>query len=512
MRLHLADLAYLAPELTLVISAVLLAVLDLVLPSRWNRSWLGVIALLSTVVSAGFVIYYMIDINTGQAMSQDVIQLLNDSYRVDDFANLFKLLLLGGTALIIFMSLGSVKNQGIVHKGEYYYLFLPATLGAMIMTSSGDLITLFVGLELLSISSYVLVGMRKSHGLAGESAFKYFVNGSIATAFILYGMSFLYGMTGTTNIGEIRMELAYFDPSLSALMYLSFFLLITGLGVKIASAPFHAWAPDVYQGAATPVAAYLSTVSKAAGFAIIFRIVYNVYYTIGAGNAETPVFLDIFDAIMVIAALSMIVGNALALKQKNMKRLLAYSGIANAGYLLVPIGIQFGAYGLHLSNFTELLFYLIAYVIMNIGVFAVLMAVSRTAGHEEMSGFAGLYYRAPLTAVAMTVLILSLAGLPVTGGFFGKFYIMLGTVQVQQYWLAAIMIATSVASFYYYFSIIRQMYMRQDQAHSSLQMTVPVSITIWICAVLTVLLGLFPKWVIQYIERIYSLYSDFFLF
>lgn len=511
MRLYLEDLFYLAPELTLVVSAVLLAVLDLLLPNRVNRAPLAVISLLALAVSAAFVVYFMVDANADGAAGE-VVQLLGNSYRVDDFANVFKLLMLAGTALIIFLSLGHVRRaeeSGIRHIGEYYYLFLPAVLGGMIMASSGDLITLYVGLELLSITSYVMVALRKANQQSGEAAFKYMVNGSIASALILYGMSFVYGMTGSTNIGVVYRELSQFDPSFTALVYVSFFLMLGGFGVKIAAAPFHTWAPDVYQGAPTPVTAFLATVSKAAAFALVFRIVYNLYLI---GNSDAPVFDDAFLAILIVAAASMIVGNALALRQRNMKRLLAYSGIANAGYLLVPIGIMFGDLNMHLSNFTEMMFYLTAYLFMNIGAFAVLIVVSRAAGHDEMKGFAGLYYRAPFTALAMTVLLLSLAGLPVTGGFVGKFYILLGAAQVRQYWLVAVMFLTSVASFYYYFSIIRQMYMRQAVDTGAVRLTVPLSVTIWICTVVTVLLGVFPGWVVRLMERVFSIQTDLFIF
>jgi NADH-quinone oxidoreductase subunit N len=509
MQLQLADLQYLSPELTLVVAAVVLAVLDLVMPRRYSRHSLGVVSLISLLISAAFVVYWMIRINGEDGTG--AIQLLNHAYRVDDFANLMKLLLLGGSALVIFMSLKVQEEKEIPHLGEYYYLFLPATLGAMVMASSGDLITLYVGLELLSITSYIMVGLRKADRKSNEAAFKYIVNGSIASAFILYGMSFLYGMSGSTNLIEIRSAIAVFDPSFSALLYVSAFLMIGGFGFKVAAAPFHAWAPDVYQGAPSPVAAYLATVSKAASLAIMFRIFFNVYW--GIGNADTPIYRDVYLGIAIVAAAGMIVGTAMALRQRNMRRLLALSGVANAGYLLVPLAVEFGDpnFSVHFSNFTEMFYYLIAYVFMNIGAFAVLTAVSRTAGHEEMKGFAGLYYRAPYTAVAMTILLLSLAGLPVTGGFIGKIYILLGAVQVHYYWLAAVMVATSVASYYYYFAIIRQMYMRTDAEHDGLALNAPLGITIWICTIATVLLGLFPRWVIGYIESIYSIWEDFFI-
>lgn len=507
MRLYVEDLQYLAPELTLVIAAVVLSLLDLSLPKRISRTILGWLTIVALLISAAFVIFFMVKLNLSdpdQALS--VVALLGQSYRLDDFANLFKLVFLFGTALIIFMSIGSVKKEDIQHTGEFYYFFLPAVLGGMIMASSGDLITLFVGLELLSITSYVLVGMRKSNMQSNESAFKYVVMGGISSAFILYGMSFLYGLTGSTNISEVNTILRdNFDPSFSALIYISFFLMLVGFGFKIAAAPFHTWAPDVYQGSPTPVTAFLAVISKAAGLAIMFRVIYNVYY--GVGDFGMPIYLDIFLTITVLAAVAMILGNAMALRQKNVKRLLAYSGIANAGYLLVPIGIQFNQF--HYSNFSELYFYLIAYLFMNLGAFAVLMVVSRSAGHEELRGFAGLYHRAPYTAVAMTILVLSLVGIPVTAGFFGKIFIILGTLSSHLYWLAAIMIGTSVVSFYYYFGFIRQMFMRPGHEAKEIKLNTPLAITIWICVGATLLLGFFPKIILDMIKEIFNLSVDF---
>jgi NADH-quinone oxidoreductase subunit N len=509
MRLHLADLYYLAPELAILITAVLLSLIDLFMPRNVSRTVLAWLSLAGIAVSALFVVHFIGVLNPSGGDAIEPIQLLNHSYRVDDFANLFKLLILAGSALVIFMSISSLKEEQIYHRGEYYYLFLPAILGAMIMSSSGDLITLFVGMELLSITSYILVALRKMNKQANEAAFKYVVTGSIATAFTLYGMSFLYGMSGSTNIGEINRALSALDPSFSAMIYISFFLMLVGFGFKIAAAPFHTWAPDVYQGAATPVAAFLSVVSKSAAFAILFRVVYNVYF-LGPETAGMPIHSDVFLALLVLAAAAMILGNAMALRQMNMRRLLAYSGIANAGYLLVPLGIQLN--GMHSSNFSELFFYLIAYYFMNLGIFAVLMVVSRAAGHEEMSGFAGLYHRKPGLAIATLILVLSLAGIPFTGGFFGKLYILLGTVRVQEYWLALVMMLTSVVSFYYYFSILRQIFMRPGHGLQEIRPTTTLSITIWICAALSLLLGLFPQWVLTSIERIFRLSTDFFIF
>lgn len=499
--LKLADLGVLAPELTLVVSAILLSLLDLFMPARVKRSVLGWLTVVALLVSAAFVI--------GKLNLEQPLQLLGSSYRVDDFANLMKLVFLGGTALIVFMSLGSIREDEIQHEGELYYLFLPAALGGMIMASSGDLITLFVGLETLSITSYILVGIKKKDPLSNEGAFKYIILGGISSAVILYGMSFLYGLSGSTNLSDIRQALNAGVDSYSALIYVAFFLLLAGFGFKIAAAPFHTWSPDVYQGAPTPVTAFLAVVSKAAAFAIVYRIMYGVFYGLGNGSERYATLSeDMFTALAVMAAIAMIVGNTAALRQSNAKRLMAYSGVANAGYLIVPIATQFSL--VHYSNFTEFFYYLVAYLFMNIGTFAVVMMVENTDGSTELKGFAGLYYRAPYTAVAMVLLILSLTGMPITGGFFGKLFIMLGTIENHQYWLAAVMIVTSVISFYYYFGIIRQMFMRSNDDIGVFKTTVPLTITAWICAVAGVVMGVFPHQVIGYVQRIFSLTMDLF--
>ncbi|RAV17364.1 NADH-quinone oxidoreductase subunit N [Paenibacillus contaminans] len=508
--LQLSDLYTLAPELTLVIAAIVISLIDLFIPKQVNRSLLGWLTLASIIVSGVFVSLQIGPtslIDPANPESGELLNLLGGSYRVDNFANLLKLILLGSTGLIILMSIGSVKEEDIPHKGEFYYFFLPAVLGAMITASSGDLITLFVGLELLSITSYIMVGMRKKDHKSNEGAFKYAILGAVSSATILYGMSFLYGMSGSTNLMAINAALQQADPSFSALIYVSFFLLLAGFGFKIAAAPFHNWAPDVYQGAPTPVTAFLAVVSKAAGFAILFRVMYGVFYG-NSGTPEHPIGEDAFFSLSVLAAIAMIIGNVTALRQKNAKRLLAYSGIANAGYLLVPIATQFSL--VHYTNFSEFAYYLLAYALMNIGAFAVLLIIERSTGSSEIRGYAGLYYRAPWTAAAMVLLILSLAGIPVTGGFFGKLFILMGTLQNQTYWLAAIMLATSVVSYYFYFSIIRQMFMRSDES-SPIRTTPTLGITIWICTIGTVAMGAYPQGVLGWIQDMFKLTRDLFI-
>jgi len=499
-RLQVSDLAYLAPELSLLIAAVVLSICDLVAPRSLDRRAIGWLTLAALAVGAAFA--------ASQLGVEEPVSLLNGSYRVDDFALVLKLVFLAGTALSVLMSLG-MKQEELSRDdvGEYYYFYLPATIGAMVVASSADLIMLFVGLELLSITTYVMVGMRKHVSVSSEAAFKYIVMGGISSAFILYGMSFLYGVTGSTNLLEINAILRDGGiDSFAALVYVSFFLMLAGIGFKIAAAPFHAWAPDVYQGASTPVAAYLAVVSKAAGFALLFRLFYTGYFQVG--SAQYPFHNDMFLALAALAATAMIVGNAMALRQPNVKRLLALSGVANAGYLLVPIVAQVGYF--HVSGYAELVYYLIAYLLMNMGAFAAVAIVARTEGHEELRGFAGLYHRAPATAFAVVLLVLSLAGIPITGGFFGKLFILLGALEMKLFWLAIVMILTSVVSFYYYFGLIRQMFMRSGADGAELKRAPLLSVALWISAAGGVLLGVFPGPVLGWLESLFRFTTDFF--
>lgn len=461
-----SDIGIMAPELILGAWFVVLVVLDLLLPGRASRrSWIGGLTLAGLLGAGALVLLRMIDMNGSDPA--EVISLLGDSYRIDDFGSLLKLFVLAGTAIVVLLGLGTAeRDTAITDKGEYFYLLLPAAMGAMIMASSGNLITLYIGLELLSITSYVLVGLRRKSVLSAEAAFKYVVTGGISSAFILFGMSYLYGVTGTVQLDAIREALPAAVASYKAFVYVGFGCMLAGFAVKIAAAPFHAWSLDVYQGAPTPVAAFLAVVSKGAALAMVLRILFSTVLFAGAGGsaagsaAGAALKEDVLFAVLLVAAISMLFGTLAALRQKNVKRLLALSGVANAGYLLVPIGA--GVTMTHSNNATELIFYLVAYLLMTLGAFAVLTVVSRSVGHDELKGFAGMYYRAPWTAAAMTVFVLSLAGLPVSAGFFGKLFILLGAANGKYYWIVAVMVLSSVISYYFYFGLVRQMFMRSS--------------------------------------------------
>lgn len=504
-RLHASDLVHLAPELALLIAAVILSLADLLMPRSVNRKIIGWLTMLSLIISGGFAAF--------QLGVEEPVALLGQTYRVDDFALVLKLLFLAGTAYSVLMSLGMRREQlGTADVGEYYYFYLPAAIGAMLAVSSADLIMMYIGLELLAVTTYIMVGMRKQAAVSSEAAFKYIVTGSISSAFLLYGMSFLYGLSGSTNLLVIHEALLNSDlHAVGTLVYLSFFLIMTGLGFKIAAVPFHAWAPDVYQGASVPVAAFLAVISKAAGIAVMFRLIYTAYSYVGSSELQPsvyPIHDDIFLALAVLSAATMTAGNAMALRQRNLKRLLALSGIANAGYLLVPIAAHVGLF--HSNGLSALMYYFIAYLFMNMGAFTALAIVSQAEGHEEMRGFAGLYHRAPATAVAVVLVILSLAGLPVTGGFFGKLFILFGAVGMRMYWLAIVMIVMSAVSFYYYFGIIRQMFMRTGTGQPEIQVSPILSIILWVSALAGVAMGLFPGAVLGWLDGLFQFSVEFF--
>ncbi|MCF6093237.1 NADH-quinone oxidoreductase subunit NuoN [Microaerobacter geothermalis] len=488
----------LAPEFAILGVATLIMIIDLFMSDEQDRSifgWMGIAGILLSI--------YFVFQNVGEPVQQ----IMNDMIRLDAFANIFKLLFLTGTALVLLITINYVDKKEIKYDGELYYLILTALLGAMIMASSADLITLFVGLELLSISSYIMAGLKKKHIQSNESAFKYVVTGGIASAILLYGMSFVYGLTGSTNLYVIadRLGEAY-QGGFDLMVYLAFFLMFVGLTYKISAVPIHMWAPDVYQGAPTPITAFLASVSKAAGFAIVFRVFLTAFSSLVKFSPEGGMISVLFNQlpiyIGIVAAATMIIGNTLALRQTNVKRMMAYSGIGHAGYLLIPFATITNIF------FEQALYYLIGYLFATVGAFAIIMVVNRDQGTEDMKSFAGLYHRAPLTAFAMTILLISMAGLPITAGFFGKFYIFLSSVLRGNYWLAGIMVATSVVSYFYYFGIIRQMYMR---AGSDQPLKIPPTIaTVVIIAVVVVITaGFVPNTVIDFLQVNFNLTEIF---
>jgi NADH-quinone oxidoreductase subunit N len=487
------------PEFIIVVVAALLSVLDLFMPKKMDRKilgWISILAVFAAIVSLT------------SLMDNGVVSILDDTFRLDSFAIAFKLIILCGAALVLFLALSYVPKDGLeLYRGEFYYLFLGATLGAMIMTSSGDLITLFVGLELLSISSYILAGMRKKNINSNESSMKYVINGGISSAITLFGMSYVYGLTGSTNLLTIADKLqALADSQQAYLLGLSFLMIFVGLSFKLAAAPFHMWAPDVYQGAPTPVTAFLSVVSKTAGFVIVIRILLSVFGIAASnGPGSEPILLNMQGYLTIIAGATMVIGNVVALKQTNIKRMFAYSSISHAGYILVALA------SMNYFMFDAIWFYLVAYVFMNLGAFAVIQLIAEKTGSENISDYAGLYRRNPVLAVAMGVLILSLAGFPGTAGFIGKLNIFTSAFvgQDAHYVLASVMIATTVVSYFYYFGVMTQMFFRPAADKSRFNIPFGIFFVIIVSVVATVWFGVAPNTALDFLHNHFNGFQDF---
>lgn len=488
------------PEFIILGVATVITLLDLFMPKGQNRKilgWIGFMGILAAIVSLSGL------------LDHDVASILYDTFRLDSFAKAFKLILLVGAALVMLLAISYEPKEGLTeYRSEFFYLFLTALLGAMVVTSSGDLITLYVGLELLSLSSYILAGLRKKNMGSNEAAMKYVVNGSISTAITLFGMSYVYGLTGTTNIAGMRdVLLAINDSQHVYLLVISFLMIFVGLSFKIAAAPFHMWAPDVYQGAPTPVTAFLSVISKTAGFVLLVRILLSIFANAATdGPNSTSILLTMEDIIALIACVTMVIGNVVALRQKNMKRLFAYSSIAHAGYLLVAVA------SLSMFMLDSLWFYLTAYLFMNLGAFAIIQLVTEKFESEDSSHFSGLYTRAPVLAVAMAIMILSLAGIPGTAGFIGKLNIITGALVREQanYVLVSVMIAATVISYLFYFRIMAQMFFRKaKQVEAPIKIPVGTGIVIGVCVAATVLLGIFPNIAFDFLQSQFYEFGDF---
>src|SRR5215471_17422204 len=403
-----------------------------------------------------------------------------------DAFSLFFHLLVGGVATLIILASDSYLSRERLDAAEFYALILFATAGMGVLASAQELLTAFIGLEMSSISSYVLAGYRRDSIKASEAALKYFLLGSFATAFFLYGIALIYGVTGSTNL----IALANADPS-SPYMRIGLTLILVGLGFKVAAAPFQIWTPDVYEGAPTPVTALFSAGPKAATFALLLRIFATV-------NAATSYW---FWAFWVLAALTMFAGNLGALVQDNVKRLLAYSSIAHAGYVLVALaavtGMKSDPDTGAIPAYAAVLFYLASYGFVSVGAFTVLSDLGgRGERYLKAEAFAGLGTRQPFAAAMMALFLLSFLGLPITAGFCGKLYIFKAAVKSNLSWLAILMAVNSVLGAYYYLKVIIVMYMREykgTQPADSSGLSATAAMVVTVAALITLYLGLAPN-------------------
>ena len=396
---------------------------------------------------------------------------------VDKFSIYFKALFLIATFLVILISKRFFEHE-IFHKAEYYFFLLLTTVGLMFMVSAVDLISLYVSFELMAISCYVLAGFLKRDLRSNEAGMKYFVLGAFSSGILLFGFAFLFGLTGATGYGEIAQSLA--NKGVNSFLIIAMLTLAGALFFKIAAVPFHMWTPDVYEGAPTPITAYLSVAPKAACFAIFIRLFIEVL----------PLLKNEWQTLIAwVSLFTMTYGNIAALTQKNVKRMFAYSSIAHAGYILIGLasGGDFGIWGM--------LFYLLVYTFMNIGAFSIFIFMKKKEHFgEEFSDFNGLAQRAPYFSAMIVVILLSLTGIPPTGGFIAKVYIFSAAVKQKLYWLAVAGVLNSVISLYYYFRLGMAMYFKEptqeSEAHYSPAFSLLLALTIIGLAIL--LLGIYP--------------------
>ncbi|MFA5514795.1 MAG: NADH-quinone oxidoreductase subunit N [Desulfuromonadales bacterium] len=438
------NFAAIMPSLVLCCFGMILLLVTVFSPrgKTSHVAWLSIIALLITAV---------VSVTTwtpaGTLPGAENLQVgFNDTVRLDNFATFFNLVFLIAAGLTILMSDDYLRREGYP-VGEYYPLILFTTAGAMWMASGTDLMTIFLGLEVLSVSLYILAGWFRNQERSNEAGLKYFLLGAFSTGFLLYGIALLYGVTGTTNVASIGQFFTENPDHLTNAMTLAGMgLLSIGFLFKIAAAPFHMWTPDVYHGAPTPITAFMSAGPKAAAFAALLRV-----FVIALADLQS----EWTTMLWVLAVLTMVVGNVIAIYQTNLKRMLAYSSIAHAGYAMV------GLVAANEIGLSGILFYMLAYTFMNLGAFAILVLAGKK-GEENLTleGFSGFGYKRPFLGVAMTIFLLSLMGIPPTAGFVGKFYIFAGAVEAGYVWLAIIGVLNSAMSLYYYLRIMVYMYFR----------------------------------------------------
>lgn len=452
--------ALLAVEISLALLGLLLLVLGLVLPEKGRRVMqpVAVIGLLGILILGGGL--YTVNFS-----------LFSGNYYIDPFASFFKLLFIIAGILVI-LSAGRYLERFQERVNEFYSLMIFALLGMVVMASAGEMITLYIGLELMTISFYILTAYLLNDKLSAEAGLKYLILGALSSAIMLFGISLVYAVTKTTVIAQMA-----FGYTNEPVLIAGIIMILAGFAFKVSLVPFHMWAPDIYQGAPIPITAFLAVGSKAAAFAALVRVFVAAF----------PVTIFQWPLLLaVLAAITIVVGNLIALAQDDIKRLLAYSSIAQAGYILVGLA-AYNGYGLK-----GVLFYAMLYVFSNLGAFAAATLVEVETGSTDIKAFNGLARRSPMAAAIMTVCMLSLAGIPPLAGFVGKFYLFSGAIQSDMIWLAFIGLIMSMVSVYYYLRVAKAMYIGPCEETSAIKPGAALGFALWVCLIGTIMFGLYP--------------------
>ena len=480
-----ANLLALLPEIILTVTGVLIMLAEPMIPVNTTRKGLGWLAILGTL-AAGAAAWYQhrwIDAEGGAPLSA-----FFRTVSVDEFSIFFHLLIAAIVIAVLLASLDYFEGP-TTHAGEYFALVLFGATGMMFMTCSVELLMVFIGLEISSISTYILAGFRKGQATASESSIKYFLLGSFATAFFLYGIALCFGATGSTQIAAIASGMAHTATPRMGLLAVA--MVLIGLGFKVSAAPFHVWTPDVYQGAPAPVVALMSTAPKAAVFAVLLRFLFN---------ATPGMHREWVVIIYILAVASMCIGNLGALLQRDVKRMLAYSSIAHAGYLLAAFT------ALEPTAVAAACFYTAAYAAMNVGAFLVLTELSGYAeGARSIDDFTGIAQRKPLLAALFAFFLLSLIGIPFTGGFFGKFYAFSAAISNGYIWLALIGLLNSGVACFYYLRLLAALYARPVTDSlgytPTRKLTLPAGLALAGSALATLALGILPSHLLNLVQR-----------
>jgi NADH-quinone oxidoreductase subunit N len=474
------SLILLSPQLLLLVWALLVLGLDLVVKEAKDR--LAYLALAGFVPPLAAAIYLL-----AQGTNQS---LLSNMVRVDAFSLYFAVIACMAVGLVILASMEYMKSR-TRYRGEFYGLLLLAALAMTLMAASTNLIMIYLSIEFMSLTSYVLVGYFRDDPKSSEGGLKYFLFGAVTSSLMLYGMSLMYGATGTTDLAEIAAALSGMNATMPPMRWLilpAILLMLAGFSFKMALVPFHQWSPDAYEAAPTPVATLLSVGPKAMGFSILLRVLLTA----------VPQFqFDWVAILMGISLVTMTLGNLTAIRQTNIKRMLAYSSIAQAGYILVGIvSIVPFTVGIH-----GVLLYLMAYLFTNAGAFIAVIAFSHVTNSDEIGDYAGLVRRAPALAAVMVVFFMSLAGLPPTAGFVGKLFVFGAAVQAGYYYLAIIGVLNSVISVVYYFNVIRLMFFQAPASEERLSLPRFPMAAVVICVVLVMIIGLYPQPLIDLVSQ-----------
>ena len=477
MKIPEIDLYLIAPEIVITAFGFLVLLVDVFLPKKERKGYLGILSLIGLVIAFLFTLPLAGSAKIG----------FERMFTSDGFAVFFKITFLIIAFLTVLISMGYASREGI-EGGEYYTLILFATLGMMLMAGGTHLIVLFLGLETMSISIYILAGMMREDRRSAEAALKYFLLGAFATGFLLYGIALIYGATGSLYLNDIAAYIASNKLLKNPMLLMSLVFLTIGFGFKIASVPFHMWTPDVYEGAPTSITAFMATGVKAAGFSALVRVFFTAL----------PGFRGDWTSIMwLIAVATMTVGNIIAISQTNIKRMLAYSSIAHAGYILVAFvaGNSLGTSGI--------LFYLMAYAFMNLGAFTCVILLGKKGEENTLiADYAGVGFKYPLLAASMTIFLLSMAGSPPLGGFMAKFYVFSAAVKSEFYWLAIIGMLNSAVSVYYYLRVTVFMYFRETEREiTGLQFSPAPVIALILALIGTFYMGIFPSNVLSFAQR-----------